>query len=533
MKNFKFFLLSTIICLLGVSVVEAQSGKFKIGNEVSVDISTEHPYGTEKAGVVFQKEFYSENAGYVKIHFKDFNLGVGDYVRVYSPDTQEEVFYADKGKIIADGAEMISDFWTASIWSDRIVVELISEEPSNGYGFNIDKVAYGYTKEEIMEAFSTDKKSICGRDDKEWAKCHEGTVMYEKAKTVCRLLIDGTYACTGWLLGSEGHIMTNNHCIENQSSANNTEYEFMGEGRCRQNCSGWFACRGNIEAYSGQLVKTSSRYDYSLVKLAGNLSNKYGYLSFRSTLPSMGERIYIPQHPGGKGKQLSVYDDQANDYSNVDGFSTNNVAYYADTEGGSSGSPVIAYSDNKVVALHNLGGCKNSGVKNTKVINHLGNAMPANGLGGGSTTTPTCSDGIQNGDETGVDCGGSCPNICDNPSNNCPPSHPYECGGRCFTDAAQAASAGCHESAERIGYKPLTVFPNPTAGEFKIQLYSGEESDVDVKIYNNQGQLVFNKKMCAQGGNNTFDVSTQLPTGVYSVNITTGQNTEKQKLMIK
>ncbi|MEM9680750.1 MAG: CARDB domain-containing protein, partial [Bacteroidota bacterium] len=28
------------------------------------------------------------------------------------------------------------------------------------------------------------------------------------------------------------------------------------------------------------------------------------------------------------------------------------------------------------------------------------------------TSAPSCSDGIQNGDETGVDCGGSCPNTC-------------------------------------------------------------------------------------------------------------------------
>ena len=32
-----------------------------------------------------------------------------------------------------------------------------------------------------------------------------------------------------------------------------------------------------------------------------------------------------------------------------------------------------------------------------------------------STPTPTCSDGIQNGDETGVDCGGSCPDACPPP----------------------------------------------------------------------------------------------------------------------
>ena len=34
------------------------------------------------------------------------------------------------------------------------------------------------------------------------------------------------------------------------------------------------------------------------------------------------------------------------------------------------------------------------------------------GVGGVTPPTPTCTDGIQNGDETGVDCGGSCPNAC-------------------------------------------------------------------------------------------------------------------------
>ncbi|KAA3628519.1 MAG: T9SS C-terminal target domain-containing protein [Bacteroidetes bacterium] len=36
--------------------------------------------------------------------------------------------------------------------------------------------------------------------------------------------------------------------------------------------------------------------------------------------------------------------------------------------------------------------------------------LNSNGCGEG--TTPTCDDGIQNGDEEGVDCGGSCPNPC-------------------------------------------------------------------------------------------------------------------------
>ena len=43
----------------------------------------------------------------------------------------------------------------------------------------------------------------------------------------------------------------------------------------------------------------------------------------------------------------------------------------------------------------------------TSLQNVAGNAAAVCGGGGGST--PTCSDGIQNGNETGVDCGGSCP----------------------------------------------------------------------------------------------------------------------------
>ena len=39
------------------------------------------------------------------------------------------------------------------------------------------------------------------------------------------------------------------------------------------------------------------------------------------------------------------------------------VAYYCDTEGGSSGSPVLSRKTDKVVALHHFGGCPNSGVR--------------------------------------------------------------------------------------------------------------------------------------------------------------------------
>ena len=39
------------------------------------------------------------------------------------------------------------------------------------------------------------------------------------------------------------------------------------------------------------------------------------------------------------------------------------ISYFCDTDGGSSGSPVISATTHKVVALHHFGGCPNSGVR--------------------------------------------------------------------------------------------------------------------------------------------------------------------------
>ena len=95
-----------------------------------------------------------------------------------------------------------------------------------------------------------------------------------------------------------------------------------------------------------------------MLTLQGSPQSTYGHLGLLNRAPSVDEGIYIIQHPGGNPQQIgygTVYNTTAN--SNKD------LGYYVDTEGGSSGSPVFADTENKVLGLHHYGGCPNSGVK--------------------------------------------------------------------------------------------------------------------------------------------------------------------------
>jgi hypothetical protein len=391
----KFFSVFVMLVLLTAFCSTGLFSKVQVGELVLERAETLHPYYGK--GLIYEKVFTYPEAGYIAIHFSKFDLAPGDYVEISSPDGRFYYTYRGKGKAVRSGKAVISEFWATHIPGDMAVVRLYSKNGNGGEGFVIDKWARGYEKAYI-EALMIDSEpgieSICSGDDKEWAPCYEGTTMYDKAKAVCRLLIGGTSACTGWLLGSEGHVMTNNHCIDTQSEAENTDYEFMAEGdTCNTNCASWGACPGVVEASSGTLIKNDYNLDYTLILLPTNITATYGYLQFRNSLPTIGERIYIPQHPGAWGKQMAVVSDVDGPYAKI--YSTDetpciggpgDIGYYADTAGGSSGSPVLAYNDHLVVSLHHCANCPNRGLPIPSIITHLGSDIPANAIG--SITPP-------------------------------------------------------------------------------------------------------------------------------------------------
>lgn len=224
-----------------------------------------------------------------------------------------------------------------------------------------------------------DNEDLCTTNDAndetlEAACLQYSTTVFARSRAVARLRVHksfGTVFCTAWLLGCEGHVLTNRHCVSSENEANTTTVEFLAQGTsCNQSCASPLACPGEIVATSTEIVAFSpaDELDYVLLLPATNESlslqsmvQRYGFLSLRDTSATLQERVYIPQHPGGFGKRIALkYDDAFGEVVSLQETGCNakeeHIAYMLNTGGGSSGAPVIANEDGNVIGLHYCGG---------------------------------------------------------------------------------------------------------------------------------------------------------------------------------
>jgi hypothetical protein len=389
-------------------------GPLQVGEILEASYESAHPYFAPATGehhLIRSEEIYLQGATYVAPYFSRFELAPGDYVVVRSPSGHRRWRYEGFGK--ADLGRT-GGFWGMHVTGERLVIELFSNGSAGAWGYRVGKVARGFA--------DLSAKAVCGDDDKENARCYEMSdpEIYSQSRAVARLLINGSGLCTGWLVGSEGHVITNNHCIYNASRAMNTDFEFLAEGECGETCP-QLGCEGVIAATSSTLVQTSSStlgLDYSLLKLPVNPTPTYGFFQLRATGPVLGERLYIPQHPGGRGKEIAVVSTdpsepsgfpELDDIFTQDGSERIFATYFGDTEGGSSGSPVVAHADGCVVVVHSgafgCGTLGNTGTVINQVIADLGANVPADAVveSGpciGSPFHPSIfADGFESGDE--------------------------------------------------------------------------------------------------------------------------------------
>ncbi|XP_068744421.1 uncharacterized protein [Montipora capricornis] len=158
-------------------------------------------------------------------------------------------------------------------------------------------------------------------------------------------------------------IFTCNHVVGSESEAKNVEVIFDLEGKNPG--------ESTVILRPDDTFRTHKVLDYTFVAIH---KDSLDYFVKSQITPimldqeinlTMGEFISIVQHPGGKPKQLSQ-----DRISSVD---RPYIKYEADTEPGSSGSPVFTSKDMKAIAIHVPGreGAFNKGTLLSEILSHL------------------------------------------------------------------------------------------------------------------------------------------------------------------
>jgi hypothetical protein len=365
-------------------------------------------------------ELHHPDATYLALHFSRFELAPGDQLFVSDPEGRQRQAVSDRGT-----AED-STFWSRHVKGNTLILELVSTTLASSAprsAFLVEEYAAGFVP------LGGGTEAICGTDDKENAVCYAPSTEYSRARAVARLLIQGRYLCTGWLVSQDNLLLTNEHCISSSRAALNTDYEFDAEApECNSsNCQ--LCYPGDV--YDGQLfIRDNPTLDYALIRLAGDPAATYGFLEIDDRDAVVGEQIFMPQHPGGFAKQLGIEDSM--ELGGVCRVATiaapactgatsyDDVGYSCDTAGGSSGSPVIAHSSHKVIALHHCGYlCENTGVPIHLIYDEIAQYLPVPGY---------CGDGTCLAPET--EC--SCPSDCGAPpiaETSCTDTVDNDCDG--------------------------------------------------------------------------------------------------------
>ncbi len=431
----KGIVVAIVFATLGLAGLAAAEAPLQVGDKLPITIDSRRPLEAKAApidgGLLF--EIWHPEATYIAVHFAEMQLRPGDELIISDGAGGQQYTLRGRGRMDA------GTFWARHVKGDTMLLQLVrSASPTLATSAATAGADSYFVIDEYVAGFAelATPKAICGTDDKKNAICYASShpTEYNTSAAVARLLIGGSSLCTGWLVSGDNHLITNEHCITSSNDALNTDYEFMSEApKCSDsNCQ--LCYPGDV--FSGAtFIQDSAGLDYALVQItSGNPAGTYGFLDIDNRDAAVGEQIYIPQYPGGRAKELGIYSTDGSDAGGLctvysiseppcSGSGYNDVGYSCDTEGGSSGSPVLATSTNKVIALHHCANCPNRGVPIDLVYAEI------------SSYLGTCGDGTCSGAEDQC----SCPDDCGSPptsENNCSNGLDDDCDGLIDCDDA-------------------------------------------------------------------------------------------------
>lgn len=397
----KKLLVLILSAMLGLAAFAQQPQPIEVASyqQRSIDFTFDNQNGNPH---IWEETITTQDASFIKVHFDYFNLPEGVVLEVSNPSGTEVYRYSNSNRDSFTwdeslGHDGMSSFSSMSISGNTAVIRLeVKGKPLNNrgqyYGVHVTTYSQGFPNDYIEgvfgEALPVDVESTCSGNQRYDAACYEQShpTEFERSHAVARLLM-GNSLCTTWRVSDDNRMMTNNHCTSTASGVASSEAWFNYQ---------YTSCNGNqlgstTKVSGDQLLATDYTLDYTLFTV-NNFSSiqSFGNLGLDVRMPIQDEEIYIPQHGSGNPKELAIESDaNAGNICRIDVVSAygraagTDTGYYCDTIGGSSGSPVLARSSHKVIALHHFGGCPNQGVLIDKIWPQISGFFP-NGIPQGS-----------------------------------------------------------------------------------------------------------------------------------------------------
>ncbi len=167
---------------------------------------------------------------------------------------------------------------------------------------------------------------------------------------------DGAFICTGFLVGPD-LFLTNHHCIHDDAGLlrlGTATAIYMDYYQEREDDP----TRGGITARVSALVHADEEKDYALLRLNAPIGDTYGWLELDTDIEpdNTHQSVKLISHSQGRSKEIVRRNSQILGLTPArrDQFPYI-LAYLADSEGGSSGSPVFLRDGTGVIAIHHSG----------------------------------------------------------------------------------------------------------------------------------------------------------------------------------
>ncbi|MFZ7090584.1 right-handed parallel beta-helix repeat-containing protein [Primorskyibacter sp. 2E233] len=188
--------------------------------------------------------------------------------------------------------------------------------------------------------------------------------------------------CTAFIV-DEKHIVTNHHCIPGMDgdptgADSGVQAAQFVAGYIRPGRS----AGADRYTVSPQIVETNRALDYTVLRVFGNPSAKYGIMELANETPEDSEFLWIIGHPQGQSQHISREGCAAASPAISE---EGKLIHTCDTLPGNSGSPLIRITDKRAIGLHHAGDNRtgfNMAIPMTRILAQsrvLKAAIPAGG----------------------------------------------------------------------------------------------------------------------------------------------------------